>query len=835
MTRRGRSAIVSLDQLRSLVSTDAAAAVDEASALLRDASVSPSHRCIAWSVLGRALFDLGRHRDATEAARRSVESSDDLDDPDDAVLVSLSAAAILAESGSVGDALDALDHIAADRSGPMLGRILVQRGYVLHHAGELHEALVALDRADQIFGSRPDGVDRHRLLVNRGLVLLQQGRLDAAEVDLREARAWAADEGLPSFEAMCAANLGVLHARARRIAQSLDAFAEAQSLYEQAGDPARSVAIMQIDRAETLLHHGLVGDAVDEARQAVQLIEPTGNRVVLADAQLMYARALLATGRFRLAARAAEVAAVSMASTGRERMVHQARAISVEAELALADDVERGAAAVRDAVAVADLMRSDGWVQLASTLQAMAVRAARRLGLVELVADDVFQLRLGAFATDRDVLLAGWYAEAVARAAEGELADAIGACRSGLGLLDDIVAEAPTLEQRSAAMRLGRDLSQLAIELAVELGDADTVLAAAEGTRARSLHEEMAHQRRHRPLTESGAQQLRSELATRLGDRTLVEWIEVRDETWAVVFGAAGGRLVRLGATTAVLRARDRVVMWLDRAAEEPDASSRNATRAVALLDELLLAPLGLPPGCEVVVVPVGGLHGIPWAGLPTFMGRSVTLAPNAQQWLSADRRATRSVRSVGVIIGPDVANAALERHTVEAVYADVSVAAGAGATAATVRSMFAGLDLVHVAAHGTFRADHPLLSTLRLHDGESTLYDTVPDRVVSRLVVLSSCQGGAHGNEEGSEVLGLAAVMLARGAAAVLAPLTIVRDLECAEFVVDVHQRLAAGDAIGRAVADVRQRWLADDDLSRWAVASSFTCFGSDAVRVVA
>lgn len=78
-----------------------------------------------------------------------------------------------------------------------------------------------------------------------------------------------------------------------------------------------------------------------------------------------------------------------------------------------------------------------------------------------------------------------------------------------------------------------------------------------------------------------------------------------------------------------------------------------------------------------------------------------------------------------------------------------------------------------------------------------------------------------------------LASVMLARGAAAVLAPLTVVRDLECADFVAEVHGELAAGVPFGQAVSVVRQRWLADDDLSRWAVASSFTCFGSGAVTI--
>ena len=78
-----------------------------------------------------------------------------------------------------------------------------------------------------------------------------------------------------------------------------------------------------------------------------------------------------------------------------------------------------------------------------------------------------------------------------------------------------------------------------------------------------------------------------------------------------------------------------------------------------------------------------------------------------------------------------------------------------------------------------------------------------------------------------------MSAVILARGAAAVLAPLTVVRELECAEFVAEVHAELAVGEPFACAVAAVRQRWLADDDLSRWAVASSFTCFGSGAVRL--
>jgi CHAT domain-containing protein len=226
-------------------------------------------------------------------------------------------------------------------------------------------------------------------------------------------------------------------------------------------------------------------------------------------------------------------------------------------------------------------------------------------------------------------------------------------------------------------------------------------------------------------------------------------------------------------------------------------------------------------------------LHEMPWAGLPSLAARSVALAPSAQMWLGADRRAARSSEGVAMLSGPEVEGAVLDRESILHHYPGATIVEGDAATASAARSLLGGADLVHVAAHGRFRSDRPLLSTLRLHEGDATLYDAVPDRVGARLVVLSSCEGGAQGTADGSEVLGLSAVMLARGAATVVAPLTVVRDLECAEFVADVHARLATGEPVGEALAGVRSTWLRDDDLSRWAVASSFLCFGSAATNV--
>jgi tetratricopeptide (TPR) repeat protein len=822
------------DQLTKRIHENPRNAVKIAAELLRAPGRTDRDRAIAASALARALLDLGEQSRAASIASQAVSLSVDCGDSDVAFRVRLGAAVVLAESGKVNDALLALDGETGPLSDTDLGRLAIQRAYILHHAGRLGDALEALETAERRLGPECSVDDRIRLTQNRALVLLQLGRFRAAEADLLEAERLGEEAGYHSASALSASNLGVLYGRVRRIAESTQRFNEAIARFEKAGNPTRMLAIMHLDRAETLMHSGLVVDAVDAAMTAIRYVTPTGNRVLLGDSHLLHARTLLAARMYTRAERAAAVASEILRETGREQMVTHAEVVGVLALLEHAPNSERLGPGSESARLVAQCA-TDGWESLANQLRLARIRAAHRIGSITAVADDIDYLRLGAFTDQRDLALAGWYAEAIARAHAGDVWSGLQACRAGFDWLDDIVAEAASLEERSAALRLGSDLSGLAIEFAIRLGRADIVLNAAEGTRARALHNEMAQQRKHQPMREDRAALLRRELGTRLPGSALVEWVIAAGTVSAVVFHEGHARLVTVGPLTEILRARDRVLIWLDRAAEEPDLSSAGAMRAIATLDQMLLGPLLLPPVADLVLVPVGGLHAIPWSGLPSLAGRAVTLAPSAQLWLQADRRAELLARSVGLIVGPGVTNAAIERSAIESLYPDVDVVAGSGAEAAVVRSMFARLDVVHVAAHGTFRSDHPLLSTVRLYDGESTLFETVPERVHARLVVLSSCEGGAHNSADGSEVLGLVAVMIARGAAGVLAPLTAVRELECADFVADVHACLASGHPFGEAVAMARQHWLSDDDLSRWAVASSFTCFGSGAVTVAA
>ena len=820
-------------ELDHLVQTNPAAALHAARRWYAGAGDDEHHRkASALNALARSLFELGDVDRAVAAARQAVAAAEFAGDRQLSFSVAMSASAIFAEAGEIDEALGDLDVIAPGDTPAERGRLLVQRSYVLHHAGRLGEALAQLDRAEPEFTGAGDELGWLRLLVNRGLIRLQQGNLALAERDLLEADRVAVDLGQDAMRAGIASNLGVVYGRSRRIRDALEQFALALELHEAAGRPGRMVAVTELDRAETLMHAGLVIDAIAASEAAIVHVQPSGNVVVLGDSHLLLARCQMAAGRFRQARHSAAAAVVLFDRARRPEMAALARSVVAGAGLLVATDTQHEAF-VESAALIHELQRN-GWTQAADDLRLALVRCGRRIDDVDAVTPEVEYLRLGAFSEHRHLALAGWYAEAIARGHAGSADSALDACRAGLDLLDDIVAEATSLQDRSAAMRVGADLSQLAIDFAIENGEADTVLAAAEGTRARALHDEMAERHRHRPLTVEGAAQLRRELGARLAGNVLVEWVIAGDDVWAVVFAGGASRLVRLGPLRPILHARDRVVMWLDRAADEPDVSSSAAMRAAAMLDALLVAPLELPPdGGRRAGAGRWAARRFPWAGLPSLASRPLAMSANAQLWLEADRRAAGPARSVGLIEGPGVATGHVERAAIESVYPRVTLATGVGAAAATVRSMFGGLDLVHVAAHGTFRSDHPLLSTLRLHDGAATLYDTVPERMRSRLVILSSCEGGAHGAADGSEVLGLAAVMLARGAAAVLAPLTIVRELECADFVADVHRELSAGVAFGEAVASVRTRWLGDDDLSRWAVAGSFTCFGSTRVTV--
>ena len=88
----------------------------------------------------------------------------------------------------------------------------------------------------------------------------------------------------------------------------------------------------------------------------------------------------------------------------------------------------------------------------------------------------------------------------------------------------------------------------------------------------------------------------------------------------------------------------------------------------------------------------------------------------------------------------------------------------GSSATADAVLTALGGADIAHLAAHGTFRADNPLFSSLELVDGPLTVYDLELLEEAPTLCVLSACESGLSDVRAGDELMGLTATLLALG-----------------------------------------------------------------------
>jgi len=147
-------------------------------------------------------------------------------------------------------------------------------------------------------------------------------------------------------------------------------------------------------------------------------------------------------------------------------------------------------------------------------------------------------------------------------------------------------------------------------------------------------------------------------------------------------------------------------------------------------------------------------------------------------------------------------------------------------ATAAQVLDAIDGAWLVHIAAHGTFRADSPLFSALRLDDGPLTVYDLERLRRGPRQLVLPSCDSGVVAPAGADEVLGLASSLIPLGTTAILASVVPVNDVAVVPLMIALHRELRGGASLADALCDARHEFQSDPVAA--ATGLSFVCLGA-------
>jgi CHAT domain-containing protein len=122
-------------------------------------------------------------------------------------------------------------------------------------------------------------------------------------------------------------------------------------------------------------------------------------------------------------------------------------------------------------------------------------------------------------------------------------------------------------------------------------------------------------------------------------------------------------------------------------------------------------------------------------------------------------------------------------------------------ATRSLLESLGSRARLIHIAAHGRFRADAPLFSYIELDDGPLTTADIYSVTLRARLVALSACETGRAVIGGGDELVGLARAFLYAGAAGLLVSQWRVDDEATAELMARFYAELSGGASAAGAL----------------------------------
>ncbi|HYB88870.1 MAG TPA: CHAT domain-containing protein, partial [Streptosporangiaceae bacterium] len=298
-----------------------------------------------------------------------------------------------------------------------------------------------------------------------------------------------------------------------------------------------------------------------------------------------------------------------------------------------------------------------------------------------------------------------------------------------------------------------------------------------------------------------------AELLEQLGDTELLELTDVDGQLYAVV--AAGGRLHlrHVGPAQEAERSLAHALFALRREGTRRGAHRLDLTEIGLRLEKALLGDSArLLRGGPVVVVPTGRLHAVPWALMPALRERATAVAPSASAWLRARRAASPARPRVVLVGGPGLSTGDAEIRRLAAQYPDAVVLTDGGAVAERVMAAMDGAWLVHVAAHGTFRADSPLFSAIELDDGPLTVYDLERLGRAPHRVVLSSCSSALGATVGADELLGLVSALISLGSAGVVASVVPVNDPATVPLMLALHEHLRGGSGVADALALARQ-----------------------------
>ena len=827
---------------------------------------------LAHHAIGIVLRDHGDLPGAIVELRRGARLARASGRPEREVDVQATLGATLAWTGRSQQGLAVLDRAVDASRGGAAGRVLMRRANVLMHMGRFREAHEDLCRALPYLRRAGDTMWEARSLTHRAEVFLGLGLPGRASADFARAEELFATSGQEREYATARHNLGLAALIRGDLPEALTYFDEAEKRYDALGENFPDLAC---DRCSALLAAGLAGDAAREADTALGRIPPGGG-IPYKRAELLFAAstAALATGDATTAGERARHARRLFRAQGRalwearaDLVVAEARYAAGERSASLFNSVERVTAHL-DACRAGEAMRAHLLAGRLALSIGRATEADRHL-------EDAAKSRRRRPPLTRSV---AWLARALQADADGNTRATLAACARGLDALDEHQMTLGATELRAYGTAHGAELALLAQRDALRRGDAHRLLFWSERWRATALaarntplrhdrelaaelsalrtvtrllernemaaHGRIALERERRRLERAVQARTRRSLAGRvqeaghfdldalfgeLGEHRLIEIVEV-DGLLQVIIVA--NRRVRLH-TVGSVPEREREVQLsrfvLRRLAYGPPRPGDElvlAHRGAALESSLLgsaAAELGDGP---VVVVPPGRLRAVPWTLMPSLRDRIVTVAPSVSTWMRARRKTPPAHRRIALVVGPGLATGGAEVMQLRARYPEAVLLGQGSATAEHVLSALDGAWLAHIAAHGTFRADNPLFSSIQLDDGPLTVHDFERLGRAPHWLVLSSCDSGVAAAVGADELLGLVSSLVPLGAVGIVASVVPVNDPAAVPLMLALHDYLQKGATLPSALLAARQA-TSGDPLAE-ATAFSFIALGA-------
>lgn len=837
-----------LDELRRTVLSDPAEACRELSAVVSGPAATHD-RCVGWSLLGRARLSLGEVELAETAGRRSLADAEDLQSGPLIADAHLVLASVCCFGRRYDDAQVHLDEV--DRVGTETQKVqaVLQRAAIAQRCGMAEAARELYTSVLPVVEHSGSPLDRANVLANLGLIDVQAGRIDAGIDQLERARSLFEAEGHEFAAAQMLHNLGWGHGRRGDVVSGLRCMASASQQFARLGAVPEEV---ELDRADLLLSAGLWVDAVELAERSAQRCAAAGNAAGAAEAWLVCAAASRLAGDGEATRRCTEMAHAGFTAIGNpagaalarlevarlaftRRLaidVDPAEARSIEAELA-ASAQALGATVAGALVAVLEGRKGNELEAVAA-----AERCRRWAGELGTVVGDVL------------IELAQAAASVAARAPDR----ALSAARRGVARLREEQAQLLSVQDAGQLASLFTGLAELGVTAAVMMGRADAAAEAADwlcsgavavrrptvaadpaiarlADRIRALGADI----RRRQLDGEGVagelerrRALERELRMALlaterdgpgmsrppkpggparWDGSLLHLVPVDGWVLAVVTSSEGSTsMQRLGSvedleTAAIAAARTlRSLAGSQRGAGH---RVRQLEAALAAWDRCLGSLPDLPDPIRIAVP--GHWMGLPWHLLARWRHRSVALCPSAH-WL-AGATGFVSPRRVAVISGPRLRFAELEAAGVAEVFAGCSTERLQVPSVRRALDAIGAADLAHVVAHGSFRSDNPQWSSLELADGPLMAHDLERLAECPRTVILSACDTVAPSTGGRSELLGVAASLLAGGASNVVCSAGPLPDAEATvDTMVELERRLCDGVFPSAAVSALRQ-----------------------------